>query len=123
MSVENFTYFNESAPSYDGDPDDDFKIYTRPRTNTYVQIPNTFIICLGFVFNTMVIYIVIRYKDMHSSINYSFCILAATDLMFLSAHGLPNVLKHSGVFVAGKGLCKLTYYLRSVRIFFIHLHI
>ncbi len=105
MSVNNLTYSNESTSSLVED------IFMPLQTNLYLSVFVASVTCFGMLTNTLVIYIVVRYNDMHTPINYSFCNLAITDLLFLSVHGIPSIF--DGL-VFGKHLCRVFYYMRSV---------
>ena len=68
---------------------------------------------VGLVANCVVIFIVFRCKDMHTPINYSFCNLAITDVLFLAFYAIPATLNGLG-YPPWPWVCKIRYYLRVV---------
>ncbi|XP_038071975.1 G-protein coupled receptor 54-like [Patiria miniata] len=72
------------------------------------------IIAVGLVGNSAVIYIVVRYRDMHTTTNFSFANLALTDILLLVFQALSITLDIFGYGVSVSLNCWPTFYLRHV---------
>ncbi|XP_038066510.1 G-protein coupled receptor 54-like [Patiria miniata] len=72
------------------------------------------VIAVGLVGNSAVIYIVVRYRDMHTTTNFSFANLALTDILLLIFKALSNTLDTFGYAVSVGLNCWPTFYLRHV---------
>ncbi len=69
---------------------------------------------VGLIANSAVIFIVIRYKDMHKTVNYAFANLAVTDLMLLLLDAVPTAFDTAGFNLSAKLGCNLAFYLQYV---------
>ncbi|XP_038071972.1 G-protein coupled receptor 54-like [Patiria miniata] len=72
------------------------------------------IIAVGLVGNSAVIFIVVRYRDMHTTTNFSFANLALTDILLLIFQALSITLDTFGYGVSVSLNCWPTFYLRHV---------
>ena len=74
------------------------------------------IAAVGIVANSIVIFIVVYYKDMHKTINYAFANLAVTDLMLLLLDAVPTACDTAGLNLSARLGCNLAFYLQYVSI-------
>ncbi|XP_038071965.1 G-protein coupled receptor 54-like [Patiria miniata] len=72
------------------------------------------VIAVGLVGNSAVIFIVVRYRDMHTTTNFSFANLALTDILLLVFQALSVTLDIFGYGVSVSLNCWPTFYLRYV---------
>ncbi|XP_038071514.1 kiSS-1 receptor-like [Patiria miniata] len=73
-----------------------------------------FVAGLGLVLNGMVLYIVIRHRDMHRVTNFFFANLALTDLLLLMLHASTSSAEMLGYYLAVKLGCSTVQYTRYV---------
>ena len=73
----------------------------------------------GLVTNSLVIYIVCRYNEMHTPTNFFFCNLALTDFFFLLFFGVPYTLTSMGLTFNNIVFCRFVHYMRAVSISFL----
>ena len=71
---------------------------------------------MGLVGNTIVIFIVMYFPDMHTVFNFSFANLALTDLMMLLLDGIPTATDTIGLNFSAKLGCMVPIYLQYVSI-------
>lgn len=77
----------------------------------WVTIGNVFIFIVGFVGNTLVISVVLRFKDMNTSTNYCFVNLSIADLLTLTIcqiSALTEFFTHDR-WLLGDALCKFLF--------------
>ena len=73
-------------------------------------------VVFGVIANLMIIYIVWRHKDMHTTTNYFFCNLALTDVCFLLFYGVPSTVVRTGILIKDIWLCRVIHFSRLVRL-------
>ena len=76
----------------------------------------SFVTLMGLLGNTVVILIVLCYKDMHTIINFSFANLALTDLTLLLLDAVPTATDTIGGNLSAKLGCNFPIYLQYVSI-------
>ena len=69
---------------------------------------------VGLVLNAMVLYIVVRHRDMHRVTNFFFANLALTDFLLLLMHGTTASLEMLGYYAAVQLGCSTVQYSRYV---------
>lgn len=85
----------------------------------WVTIINAVVFILGFVGNILVIFVVLRFKDMKTSTNFCFVNLSISDLLTLSicqTSALTELFAHDR-WLLGDALCKYGSYLKNLHIY------
>ena len=83
---------------------------------------------VGLLGNAMVLFIVFRYRDMHTVINYSLANLALTDLTLLLLDAVPTAADTAGAMLSTSLGCNVPIYLQFVSLntdtcsFYIRVH-
>ncbi|XP_072013346.1 G-protein coupled receptor 54-like isoform X2 [Amphiura filiformis] len=100
----------------------DYEIHTPPPLKEVfhpvgmlvLTVTISIIAAVGIVANCVVIFIVIRYKDMHKTVNYAFANLAVTDLMLLLLDAIPTAFDTAGLNLSAKLGCNIAFYLQYI---------
>ncbi|XP_070538909.1 G-protein coupled receptor 54-like [Ptychodera flava] len=73
---------------------------------------------VGIVGNSLVVFIVVKYRDMHSVTNAYICNLARTDICFLAVCATPAVIQliNGDGWTLGDFMCRFTVYMQSVSV-------
>ncbi len=95
--------------------DDKALIFNQP-LHLAISISNLTIASLGMIANAIVIFTVVRFKDMHNTTNYLFANLAVTDFIFLLMLGVLGTLDDAGFFLFHAMGCWAPYLVRYVSI-------
>ncbi|XP_022098062.1 G-protein coupled receptor 54-like isoform X2 [Acanthaster planci] len=103
---------NLAAGLTDGLPTEEFVFSSAAKIALTVVI--SVVAAMGLFGNAMVVFIVIRYKDMHTVINYSFANLALTDLTLLLLDAVPTAADTAGINLSALLGCKVPIYLQYV---------
>ncbi|XP_022098063.1 kiSS-1 receptor-like [Acanthaster planci] len=98
--------------STDGKPPEEFVFSSAAKIALTVVI--SVVSAMGLFGNAMVVFIVIRYKDMHTVINYSFANLALTDLTMLLLDALPTAADTMDTNFSASLGCNIPIYLQYV---------
>ena len=123
-------YLNSSSdyPAQNGSDDDEFEEVTDnvnndtlpfllPHSGTFffsLTLAYAVFTIFGLIANSIVIFVVCRYKDMHTPTNYYFCNLALTDFLFLLLFGVPYFLNSMGVLFNSIHICRFVHLARAV---------
>nr|XP_006816278.1 PREDICTED: G-protein coupled receptor 54-like [Saccoglossus kowalevskii] len=95
--------------------------YTSPIWDRRNVLAATFIgvlAVIGIVGNSLVVYIVLRRRDMHTVTNMYIMNLAKADICFLLVCAIPaaSQLANGGVWHFGEFMCRFTVYIQSVAV-------
>ncbi|XP_006824006.1 G-protein coupled receptor 54-like [Saccoglossus kowalevskii] len=113
------------AYSYDSTEGLNFSYYyyithniTWNRMNVAAAAVTSSLAIIGIVGNALVVYIVFKYRDMHTVTNMYIMNLAKTDICFLVVCALPTAsqLVNGGVWNFGEFMCRFTAYIQSVTV-------
>ncbi|XP_022098098.1 G-protein coupled receptor 54-like [Acanthaster planci] len=96
----------------DGLPTEEFVFSSAAKIALTVVI--SVVAATGLFGNAMVVFIVIRYKDMHTVINYSFANLALTDMTLLLLDAVPTAADTAGINLSALLGCRAPIYLQFV---------
>ncbi len=105
---------NDTATTFDTAILEDEAYEFSQASKTTLTVIITVVTLLGIVGNTMVIFIVIIFPDMHTLVNFSFANLALTDLTLLLLDGVPTAADTIGLKLSAKLGCAIPIYLQYV---------
>ncbi|XP_038069832.1 delta-type opioid receptor-like [Patiria miniata] len=101
---------NDTTVPTEGRPPEDF-VFSRAAMIALTVVISV-VSAVGILGNAMVMFIVFRYRDMHTVINYSFANLALTDLTLLLLDGVPTAADTMETNLSAKLGCNVPIYLQ-----------